>query len=887
MSWIGETAGFQSYDKLAKKLLEQPDWPDSSMGIRALGNALRELDKGGRREWLDRVPARKLALARVLQCDPAAIDDALADRAPEVRRTIVPLVDLPEARPLDLEREDLFPGIPRDVLRPRRWGGALWWRAYGGAGKSLVGRWLEVRGLARHARARDADALLSLLGGEQPLYVELDSATGIERLRGFEPPEGQFVCVAAPFDAPNPEEPAEGGLSLGWFGRRRRRAAASYGSEPRWNVVETAPLGNWLDALLAWVADRLKRGTAFEPAAARGVVEQWAGFLRTPGDVLTVCGLIDQWGADRVETGDSRAFGHALELAGERIGGDTVAAMWVRQNVSNLFTGLVRRLATTPDVNVELGDLLEGGVTRTEWQRLMPLDFLPGPDVHAVEEAARRAVSRGEALAPEIVLGHLRPSPEDIVRLLVDHHLLEGRGDGRLVFRMRWLLLWTWASVAHEAVRWTAPELGEVALRRWAAPPLIDGLVAAFEGGDWSPAERAVAAFDDTDLPCIAALEICFRAAGLAVLQGAEISPGLAGRLWSLQRTVLRGHPEQPAPCVTWPTDGHPPSVLGLGAFYLAAITLSEQVPGLTLPAGAAALAPWEEPPPASFASIAMWFELTPRGGADDRELLPWAEGAYALGGRLFERHGPVFAHGSREVLPIQRPAAFIEAVREGRSSDCSLGSYADVPLDVLRDEAERRGLAWPEVLRGLWEGATHSSSLGYWREQLLRRDPDAAAELWAACPPERIEAELSALLQQGLPLDGLSDVQWSGVFAALRKEPHHSAREQCWPHLPWPLIEALLADAELRQWGWRAYEAFWAREPDRMRALLHRELTAGGELARDLIWNAPDNEVFALLTSHAEDYAQDLSRRLHRIVERRSPRWREAWEATVRLRGA
>src|SRR3954471_5706972 len=165
----------RSLGDLSRSALRSGDWPgDTKMQERSLAALFSKLDRDQELDWLGDRPGAQLALAKALG---ASLDDIRARvqrRQEGAPGQVLRLRALPAARALSLLEEPLFPGIPSEVLEPASFGG-VYWIAPSGAGRSLVGRWLAARGLARFVRAerwRDAQSQLPAHGA---VFVELEA----------------------------------------------------------------------------------------------------------------------------------------------------------------------------------------------------------------------------------------------------------------------------------------------------------------------------------------------------------------------------------------------------------------------------------------------------------------------------------------------------------------------------------------------------------------------------------------------------------------------------------------------------------------------------------------------------------------------------------------
>src|SRR5258706_9338854 len=152
MGWLrdlmqSDASMYRSFGALARAALVSPDWPSAMrLESRSLATVFSKLDREVESSWLEDRPDVQLLLARLLKCTVEDIKPpSRRGERPERR---VRLADLQFARALDLGEEDLPPGIPELVSQPERWR-SVWWVAPSGAGRSLAGSWLRIRGLAQ------------------------------------------------------------------------------------------------------------------------------------------------------------------------------------------------------------------------------------------------------------------------------------------------------------------------------------------------------------------------------------------------------------------------------------------------------------------------------------------------------------------------------------------------------------------------------------------------------------------------------------------------------------------------------------------------------------------------------------------------------------------
>src|SRR6478752_4100143 len=267
----------RSLGDLSRSALRSSDWPgDTKMQPRSLAALFSKLDRDQDLDWLGDRPGAQVALAKALG---ASLDDIRA----RVRRRqegptgqVLRLRSLPAARAISLLEEPLFPGIPDEVLEPASFGAGLFWVAPSGAGRSLVGRWLEARGLARFVRAQTWAEALPKLPLQGAAFVELEAPDPAEVPEGA---SGVRLCVAAPLELTGPHP---------------------------FRVVHSPEPESYLPALVAWVAERCPQDGRFEPERVLAWLREEPlerRIIDSPGAALGLCGLADELGARALSEG--------------------------------------------------------------------------------------------------------------------------------------------------------------------------------------------------------------------------------------------------------------------------------------------------------------------------------------------------------------------------------------------------------------------------------------------------------------------------------------------------------------------------------------------------------------------------------------------------------
>src|SRR5688572_17351659 len=164
-----------SLGDLSRAALRSGDWPaDTRMQPRSLAALFSKLDRGQELEWLGDRPGAQVAIAQALGAPLEDIRSRLRGRQDQNPGLVLRLKSLPAARALALLEEPLFPGIPAEVLEPASFSG-VYWVAPSGSGRTLVGRWLEARGLARFVRAETWADAIPKLPAHGAIFVELEA----------------------------------------------------------------------------------------------------------------------------------------------------------------------------------------------------------------------------------------------------------------------------------------------------------------------------------------------------------------------------------------------------------------------------------------------------------------------------------------------------------------------------------------------------------------------------------------------------------------------------------------------------------------------------------------------------------------------------------------
>jgi hypothetical protein len=497
MGWLrdlmqGAEPSYRSFGALARAALRHPAWPQSAqLQERSLSTLMSKLDHDTDVEWLSDRPEVQRVLAELLGCTVADVQAGVAasGAAPDRATRRVRLDDVRYARALDLAEELLPPGIPDAVQHPESWG-RLWWLAPSGSGRSLAGRWLEARGLARHCVDEPARS-------PAPIFLELGANPGFAPVR-------DRICVAAA--AP---PPAGSGFT----------------------VVESPPLDAYLDDLVAWVAARLESDSALD-------VERTARWVRAEvlprpelarfGIALGLIGLVDELGLRSLERVSlAQAARRYVELR---------LAEW-RRNEDGDTSGIERRAF----------DVLVGMVGHTladddrpwsaprhfdDWVASVPPEHQRGADLDWLRLSLPRVDRTIRPSDVERAARSMPPGAYRVVRALRGARLLAaGPSEDELSLGPRWLGAVAAVEAERAIVARSPLEWGEALLRPHAAAGVLRALVEKVATGDVTPLDAALEASDEDEPATVAALEAAFCAAGGALVDGQELPSELVDEL--------------------------------------------------------------------------------------------------------------------------------------------------------------------------------------------------------------------------------------------------------------------------------------------------------------------------------------------------------------------
>jgi hypothetical protein len=836
----------RGFDHLAKICLESASWPTGlSLGHRSLGAMLGKLDREEGLDWLAARPAVQAELAKALGVERGLIQAALTPgRAADAGR-LVQLAALPFAASLDLSEEELFPGVPPEVLQPRGWK-RLVWVAPSGGGRTLVGRLLRARGVATVTDLVRFDG--TALPAKRPLYVELADPRGVEWAAVRE-----GTCVAVPDDG---DVRVPDGVTL----------------------LRSPPLHDVLEPLVRWARARLTAASPWDVgamvAALRPAVT--SGVARSAGDVLGLLGVADGVG---LEVFTAR---HLARLArewlrqrvNERLERSDPTAGWAKASAYDALVAWVRRAA------VDSAEPLLCPRSADDWAALLPADLRRGADLEWLKVALVRAEPSLRQADVERVSEAMPPGAFRIVRAFEALGLLERDGDERVALRPHWLMRVALDDALSGIASGVAFDWGEALLSARLAPVTVERLyrravTADFELEEVEPEATA-------DPVTAAAVEGAVRALGIAMLGSAS---GAAGApvaeppeaLWNEQMRLLV-ELDAGVPRPRWDREvsgaGLGGWLLTRGAWHLAVLSLGESL-GAREGRPHPVLRPWRAvtlPPglPAVLDSVASALELpeAPRAvvGA-----------AVAMVARLRGVLGPLGAGGTAHRL--ERAVVVADEAALGVLSFATLSALRGDAIGIagLKSLLEARRVAVSTFAAAAFAAFDQA---GQPKDEVhVFADPELAELFAPHAPPAVLAVLLPALVRRFGDAVGahlpLSDTQWSAIFTSGADVP-----AELIPFVPDGVVRGAVRAASAAK-NDAALAALWRRFPAALSSFVQNSLTPAGEPGIDLerlLATTPEgasvrliatlDDVDALLRARAPSLMA-LRRHLHRELGR------------------
>lgn len=830
----------RSYGALARMALAHRDWPPDGPKPqpRSFASLCSKLDRGLELEWLADRPGVQRVLGDVLGAPTSAIGDALGDalEAADDASNHVRLRDVPYARPMDLLRDRLPPGIPQIVARPSQWQ-KLWWYAPSGTGRTLAGRWLAARGLATYIVANTSDDARLLLPATGAAFVELHRIESATSLLDALPSDQ--VCVAAPYC---PEQSAL--VTSNWT-----------------KIISPAPL-DYLPELIAWIEPRLSADGHFQADRVdswlQSVLEHEA--LHTFGALLGLAGLFDEIGPKEVE-------GAKLDDVAQRWIERRVAAtsdpteLTARRDVFKMALGLVRATLTDSD------EPPEAPRTADQWVRLVPEEFQRNLDAEWIRLSVSKSTNPVTKKELERALKNLPPGAFEIVRIFEKAGILvrSSDRDDALSLAPRWLVAILVERAMRDLTSGSAFEWGEAILRPHATRDVFRCVQRRFGAGE---SVEDVLDLEEVKNPAYAAaLEATFRSAGLSLLQGADLSVEYLEALWDAQLEILVPLGELPFPRIVYP-DAHVDADLRVGAWCLAALAISEQLPSHR-GRRHLLLRPWLLTKPASAFTAVL--DAIHAVVAETDGSAPWAAPAYVLAAKLDDSFGdevPLHA--------LNAPNRLIAAAASGNLSFDLVEALDACAWRSLTALCAARGANEKEIWRAVWRAWEDA---GRPASHVFESAAPVASKLWQAASGESLAHAISAhsFGPQERAYESLDSDQCRALLDALRSAGVMT--DDFWASVSDSFIGQAIAARDVDE---TAARVLWHRAPS---ALLD---AIDGAIATDPAWTqlvlaeAPGARTAELVSrlrrSSPSLDAQWLHSWLYARIRDRSPGWRDAY---------
>lgn len=503
MGWLRDYmnsahARIASFGQLAELCLNSPQWPrESLMKPRSLSTLFSKLDHEEELDWLRERPGVQSALARILGRPLSDLRAAIEEPAEASDTRYLRLRDVPQAREMDLAREELPPGIPRRLQNPWEWSPTLW-IAPNGSGRSLFGRYLRLRGRAQHLELMRSEELPRIESVHGPLFVECHFPVDLTflshlDLRSRERP----LCIAAPDLVTARNSPSFD----------PRIAQVDLGSETA-SVVSSDDARLFIGELAAWVngllEEKLRPSGGLLEARVRLLMQD----LRCPltlGDAFggITLALESGWSAER----------GPYDL--------------VKRSFLTRLKDLLRDAPLSPKTQAELWDRLEEASARafTFGSSLCE----PKDEENWIDLFSRETDDAG---SPPLK-GKSPRTAFDFVRLLAQSRVLvpektEGR---KLALAPRFFATVLSERASDAALRLSPSDWGAATFQAEGQARVLRALVELGRGGTFSPIEKLLLSFDE-DLPeHVAALECALVAVAQLRWEGHRVPDDLVDEI--------------------------------------------------------------------------------------------------------------------------------------------------------------------------------------------------------------------------------------------------------------------------------------------------------------------------------------------------------------------
>lgn len=787
----------RSLGDLSRSALRSKDWPtDTKMQPRSLAALFSKLDRDQELDWLGDRPGAQVALAQALGASLDDIRARVARRQESSPSQVLRLRSLPAARALSLLEEPLFPGLPPEVLEPATFDG-VFWVAPSGSGRSLVGRWLEARGLARFVRASTWAEAAQRLPAHGAVYVELDTPAPVPNRAASE----LRLCIAGPRAPEN---------------------------ESGFRVVRSPDPESYLAALVRWVAERLPQDDRFEPervlAWLRGEPSA-RGIIDGPGAALGLCGLADELGGRALsESLEKLVRRHAQARFTATLDPEATYAAFFRKNGYGTLVSLVRRLLAE--------DALpwDAPRPREQWLALVPEELQREADVDWLKMTLGTGPGALRAADLDRAAKRLPPGAFRVVRCLEQAGFLEPAGTDALKLGPRFLAR-TLLSEAVEVLTQASPiEWGAALLEGSARSEVEARVLEQVRATSGQSLEPLFEAADPDNMFYVGAFELGFVAGGLALLEGAELPRDLRENLFEDQLELMLELPgELPLPRVLRGSERERAERYGL--WLLAALSLSEDLPSQAR--RHRLLRPWRagdiDPRFVQLLDHALAALSSPKLSEAA------ALGVFALIGRLRTSVGALV--NVETPHPLEQPTVIAEEVMHGVLAWQTVAHLdrgrPGLLIGATRAAAITLDVPWADVARAVWLAWDAAERPGEGAEFLLPEN-DPQGLFWAHIPRELLRPMLADARDKPMPFDRLREEPWAAIEGAVL-EGVLTPSAVIVEHAPVSVLDSWLARRGLEPFSGAALRALFTRLPERLLRILelHFERPSPSEAAQ------------------------------------------------------
>ncbi len=769
---------------MSRAALRSSDWPaDTHMQPRSLAALFSKLDRDQELDWLSDRPGAQVAIAKALGAPLEDIRSRVRHRQESHPAQVLRLRSLPAARALSMAEERLFPGVPAEVQEPASFDG-VYWVAPSGSGRTLVGRFLEARGLAQFVRAETWSEAKAQLPAHGAVFIELEAPLEL-------PTRAELgalrACVATPAE-PN--------------------------SDSGFRIVRTPEPDAYLPALVKWVAERSPQDGRFDPDAVlawlRGEPLE-RGVLDGPGAALGLCGLADELGARALSEGlDKLVRRYAQARFTATLDPESTHSAFFRKNGYGALVALVRRLLA------EDPSPWDAPRPREAWLRLVPEEFQREADLDWLKLSLATGPSPVRGADLERAARRLPPGAFRVIRCFEQAGLLEATAGDRLQLGPRFVARTLLSEAIAALVQGSPVEWGAALLEGSARAEVEAEVFETTRASNGASLEPLLEASHPDSLPYVGAFELGFVAAGLALLEGAELSRDLRESLFDDQLDLMLELPDElPLPRVL--RGGEAEGEERHGLWLLAALCLSEDLPG-----GArrhALLRPWQRP------------SIDPRMGRlldrvsaallSPRLSSAAALGVFALIGRLRANVGALVGVDTPHAL--EQPTVIAEEATLGVLTWPSVAELGrgrpGLLIAATRAAAITLDVPWAEVARAVWLAWDAAERPADGADFLLP-DNDPEGLFWAHIPRELLKPMLLDARDKPMPFERLRDEPWAAIEEAVL-EGTLPATARIVEHAPLAVLDSWLARRGIAPFEGAALAALFERVPDRLLRVL------------------------------------------------------------------